>query len=104
MNSRREPDVGGLAVLRFSLALLANFQNTTVRGLFTLADLCPAFLPLRVRCPFARLVPFGFGSGPQANGIDATVCFLLVALIGDDANRPEVCQGIRQFPRPVRLR
>src|ERR1700733_15315358 len=29
--------------------------------------------------------------------------FLLVALIGDEANRPEVCHGIRQFPTPCSI-
>src|ERR1700733_5844708 len=29
--------------------------------------------------------------------------FLLVALIGDEANRPDVCQGILQFPTPCSI-
>jgi len=29
--------------------------------------------------------------------------FRLVALIGDEANRPEVCQGIFQFPTPCSI-
>src|SRR5579871_4262501 len=46
------------------------------RGLFALANLGAAFLPLLIGAPFPTLITLSLRRGPEAHGIDAPVWFL----------------------------
>src|SRR5579862_9365836 len=68
---------GGVLAITLGLAgIVGKLPKHYQSGLFTFADLHLAFLPLRIRGPLARLIPFGLRSGPQTYCVDSPIGFL----------------------------